>query len=373
VGNDADSVELPGASSTSEIFDVLLTLMRRSETVILGLFFVCCFLCSMYMMNQRFNQQSDSINERFDSLNQRFNQQSDSTNQQFTSIKQRFDSIDAKLGDLHRETGIPARALAAATAVKVCISPCSSLGNCHASGILVKMSGNRSFVATCKHVLLATSATPNFTSACKRKIRSLTMISGQELNQTGDPLFPSHDDVDIALIPVAQIPDLEGVKVSETKVTPGATIYGVSNRENGVAYLQCQVIDRDPRATYRWQTNCGGTHGFSGTGYLATNGELVGLHKGQGRFLHFPETSDKGLDERGRTSEIDEDFSARKVQEKQFNDSCSAIPMSCRETLIQTVHLIARNPRSSLEDATYLNILEESPGQEQFDDCNNTS
>jgi hypothetical protein len=332
--------------------------MRLSVRTILGISFACYFLCFVYMMgwmNRQFISMDQRFNQRFDSIDQRFNQ--------------RFDSIDAKLGDLHRETGIPARALAAAAAVKVSISPCSPLGNCHASGILVKMSGNRSFVATCKHVLLAMSDTPNSTGACKRKIRSLTMISGQKLAQTGDPLFPSAAAVDVALIPVAQIPDLEGVKVSQTKVTPGATIYGVSNRENGVAYLQCQVIDREPWAPYRWQTNCGGTHGFSGTGYLATNGELVGLHRGQGQFLHFLETSDKGLDECG-TSGTDEGFSVGEEQVRQFNENCSAIPMSCREALIQTVHLIARNPRSSLEDATYLNILEKFPRQQQFDDCN---
>jgi hypothetical protein len=45
--------------------------------------------------------------------------------------------------------------------------------------------------------------------------------------------------------------------------------------------LKCEVQENGPAGKCAYQTNCGGTHGFSGAGYLTLKACLVAVHRGQ--------------------------------------------------------------------------------------------
>jgi len=225
--------------------------------------------------------------------------------------------------------------------VRVQISPPSMQNNSFACGSIVSLSSRagvvRYFVATARHVIA------DMSKNCRRRIASLEYQHALQASTTSQVPF-LQDDVflhasqDLALIEIPSSSVVAGMAVSVSTRTLDLhmDLWATGFREHGYVAVACRIAEVASGSSGLFQTDCGGTHGFSGMGYFA-RGELVGLHKGEGEFLH---SSDE--------------FSAWDTAKQDARVRClnmSTLTSQCLDALLTATHTQARNPRTAVVDA----------------------
>jgi hypothetical protein len=149
------------------------------------------------------------------------------------------------------------------------------------------------------------------------------------------------EDTDIALIPVKQGEGWRALNVSKDELKIGEEIYGVSYREAGERSLRCNAIEiKDHSKTI---SNCGGTHGYSGTLYVMRSGDVKYVHAGGS---HFTDLGDYNFVEEEKEMYIE--FSGSKneyenvgmrIGEAIINCRTTDNPAECNESIINLVSL----------------------------------
>ena len=118
-----------------------------------------------------------------------------------------------------------------------------------------------------------------------RKIEEIVLYDGTILNFSNTIIMFNNIKLpDIALIVVSPntIQKSHAAVPSNYKNYLGQQIIAISNKEMRPVFEKCKVVEIINK--YSIQTNCGGTHGSSGTGYLDDDGYLVAIHRAQARF-----------------------------------------------------------------------------------------
>jgi hypothetical protein len=122
------------------------------------------------------------------------------------------------------------------------------------------------------------------------------------------------------------------VKVSESPVQLGTMLWGVSHPWEEDVFLHCRVMELTGDMDF--EADCGGTGGFSGTGYIDSDGMLVGIH--QSAHSGRPERESVTLDT---------------TWTKTVND-CNVtqlpFPEECFAGLFRTIELVGLNPRATI-------------------------
>ena len=92
---------------------------------------------------------------------------------------------------------------------------------------------------------------------------------------------------DYALIEVKYDPCLEGrsARISNDSAILSERVRGVCNCDVNLVYIEGKVVELDQNEPNSYQTDCGGTHGFSGAGYFDEHGDLKVIHRGSVFFL----------------------------------------------------------------------------------------
>lgn len=96
---------------------------------------------------------------------------------------------------------------------------------------------------------------------------------------------------DIALIPIKPSGQYDSfaTKVKKEENYIGQSLFYISRREKSINFGECSVVEV-PYNSNTIKTNCGDTHGSSGTGYVNEYGHLVAIHRSQSSFLEFFKT-----------------------------------------------------------------------------------
>lgn len=151
-------------------------------------------------------------------------------------------------------------------------------GNQHACGSLISFNDIYYF-ATNLHVVF------DYDTNRVRKIEEIVLYDGTILNFSNSIIMFNNIKLpDIALIVVSPntIQKSHAAVPSNYKNYLGQQIIAISNKEMRPVFEKCNVVEIINK--YSIQTNCGGTHGSSGTGYLDDDGYLVAIHRAQARF-----------------------------------------------------------------------------------------
>lgn len=185
------------------------------------------------------------------------------------------------------------------------IDPASEDNNAHACGTLIT-DNELYFFLTNAHVAFDSK------KGQAREIRNITLYDGSFLNFSNSSImFKNKNSPDIALIEVNPTPIQKTYAVipSSKNNYLGQQLISVSLREIMPVFQKCDVVEI-PEDNYI-QTNCGGIHGSSGTGYLDEYGFLVAVHRGQGAV--YDEIFDsQDQDEFGNNDELENMTSTEK-------------------------------------------------------------
>jgi hypothetical protein len=175
-------------------------------------------------------------------------------------------------------------------------------------------------------------------------------------------------DFDAALIPVQYEQNLSGVAltVSGSPVKLGTMLWGISPQLGRRVLQYCRVIEVSPKVL---EADCGGTEGFSGTGYVNSDGFLVGIHEGDS---YFPHSGEEGW--HGNESYVPprpDTFGGASVGvlNRQWNktlDICLKVtelpmPRTCFDGMFSAMQLSNRNPSSTVGEAYHLLELVGAP------------
>jgi hypothetical protein len=268
----------------------------------------------------------------------------DFLNEKFDGVNEKFDGLNQTVGLLRQElTGEQALKFANAASVQIEVTPATNRGNTMGCGTIVEIDGDL-FVATNRHLFVCENGTH-----CRRHTK-LSLLGGTLLQSRCAERW--HKVYDLALIPIHDIPGVRGLKVLNHPPMLGTTLWSISNREHGAVMGICHVLEKK---RLWFESNCGGTHGFSGTGYLNGAGELVGVHKGQGEFNHMEEGFGN-VTERDEVLSFEYDWDAT-VGECTRPTNNGTLSVACLELLKTYIQVAARNPRTSVVPGYILHDL----------------
>jgi hypothetical protein len=165
----------------------------------------------------------------------------------------------------------------------------------------------------------------------------ISMEEIPQLNQTGRVLFSEKEDA--ALLPIVCPAGVTPLELSGDLIAVGQQMSGIALRKLRAVLLSCRV--QEEWEDHDWQADCGGTSGFSGTGLLDLNGNLLALHQGAGHYPHS-ESGSGWLDEHWNSTV----------------ENCSVttlpLPANCFAGLRSAIKETSRNPRSNLVEAVML-------------------
>jgi hypothetical protein len=220
-------------------------------------------------------------------------------------------------------------------------------------GSLVEMEGNH-FVVTVDH--LADKFQANLSTV------DLELEGGAVFHPSG-PALRFQGALDLALLPVEFQPEFEGITltVSRTPIVVGMPLWGMSFQAGGFVVQHCRSLECEEAITV--ETDCAGTEGFSGTGYVGDDGVLAAVHVGDGVFDHADGPS-SGMN----TIELRKAQRKTLVKWNETSRECSvdtvAIPPHCFEEILGSMEQICRNPRAKVAEAYHLWALvdQEGPG-----------
>jgi len=264
-------------------------------------------------------------------------------------------SDNSKFREIHEVTSdektIP---LTYSSSVIVEIEPVSALNNSLGSGTLITLD-EKLYISTCRHVLINTQKN------CKRRITSIRTYKEIVSINPENVYFPNSLEVDAALIEVkpewTTKTNMTAVRVSENNVSIFSKLWGTTYREKGlVGVPPCHIVELDSNQEKRQhQSNCGGTHGFSGMGYLG-NEILRCIHTGEGEITHM----DPKLTRGDKLTQSDNEFSSWSSLEQKAKNNCigeSVFTEICFLSFLSLTHLQARNPRTTVTDASVLHSV----------------
>jgi hypothetical protein len=194
----------------------------------------------------------------------------------------------------NQSLGLTAVSLALGATIRVEIyPPTREHHNTFGSGSLVSID-DRVYVSTCRHVVtlefedrgsgnvtVSNSPRPS-PSYSPRPIVSLEGPLCDHLSVDGDVLISR--DYDLALIPVTGVGSCLPLQVSGSEPGIGTWLHGISNREQGLVYVYGKVLEK---VGSRFESDCQGAHGFSGTGILDPSGNLIALLASTATFRHL--------------------------------------------------------------------------------------
>lgn len=284
----------------------------------------------------------DFIDSRLDNIDSRFDNISNQININFKIQNGEFSKNSS-----YDSTGI------------IEIYPKSDDGNPYASGNLVRI-GTMLFFSTCRHVIKTFKG-------LIRTIKLIKLYKGPELVPEG-PIYIfniANYSYDYALIKI----NLTAYNNTEELFSRAATISnnsavlseivrGITYRDVNLVYIQGQIVEVEHEYANIFQTDCGGTHGFSGSGYFDEYGKLKVIHKGSGYFL--------GEDELADSNEFESSFFNKSNEPllnsiKKAYNACSNADTSNNDSMIycfknvsSSISIHARNPRTIVLDASQL-------------------
>ncbi|MDR3046582.1 MAG: hypothetical protein LBU51_03085 [Bacteroidales bacterium] len=184
-------------------------------------------------------------------------------------------------------------------------NPYSSVQN-RGSGTVIQLAGEP-FIATNKHMIY------NDTGRCYGHDVTASLFRAYSLITIPvNECFVSIDN-DLALIPLKHGSYPDRINISEQTPQLGDALFGLSNQEGSAHAQVCNYIEEKNGTSY---TNCGGQHGFSGTGYLNHDAELVFVHVGSSTIPHSSDESNSGFDSSLESSQFTNKWA-------DFNNSCS--------------------------------------------------
>jgi len=286
-------------------------------------------------INESFNHFKNDVNERLDQFNERLDQFNESFNQFKNEVNERLDQLN---NSIHKLSGDYARTSSFLHSAQITVlsinktqfnscfmnyyryqncsssislqhysssfsinfsDPCeyNALLQCNipkfytilqeGTGSIINVDGNLFFV-TNRHIVLNDFTVNIF--------RNITLFDGTTLFlEPRVQFFTIENAPDIAIVPVDTYPynikgyniqNITGVNVSKSYDILGQHLYGYSKRDSSLVYLDCYTVEQDLENIFNVNTNCGGSPGFSGTGYYDSNGFLYAIHVGPGKYLN---------------------------------------------------------------------------------------
>ena len=324
--------------------------------ILTHVFFIFLFIKEVKASNMTLDDKFDylvseisSLNKRFDTLEKRF----DTLENRFDTLEKRFDTLENRFDELRNTiTGKYAISSSDKSVGIIEINSGSKAGNIYASGNLVTINGKYYF-STCKHVVYDQK---------NNKFRDIHLIrlkDGPTLNLTGKGYTFIYDDNshDYALLEVKASDSIinRSATISVNRPNLSTKIQGYSLRDVGTVFVEGKIVEEDT-TTGVYQSNCGGSHGFSGCGYFNDEGELIVIHRGQGTIL---DEVSSNADFEG----FQEDNLPISVLVNRFIKYCfeEYNNTQCEIYTIRTNSAIARNPRTTvLEARKFYDLLNNS-------------
>jgi hypothetical protein len=310
----------------------------------------------------QFQRHEKKFDLRFEKLNSRLERLEQNSSLQFERLDKKFDRGFAELehkfnlrfaeleqkfqmgmSDLYdRLSGKRAITVAHGAAVLIVIRNRKNYTKVgHGCGTLVKISGGY-YLASAAHVL-AHYQWPDHTM-------NLYFSGFKEFDHQGQIWFSkSHDLALMKIVPRADL-GLLAANVSKVSLAMGTKIWGLPLVPiNGTSIFtervvqSCRVVGIFNGT--EMEATCGGSFGFSGSGYFDADGFLVGVHIGGGVFRHFTVAEEGSLED------------AWNMAYAKCNVTQLPLPMECFEAIVSAVGIEARNPRARIVDASVLNSL----------------
>ena len=184
----------------------------------------------------------------------------------------------------------------------------------------------------------------------------IQLYEGPKLKAKG-PIYIFSDNnthFDYALIKVIETDELfsRAATISNELSYLSEIVRGISYRDFNIVYVEGQILEIDQNETNVYQTDCGGSHGFSGSGYFDEYGKLKVIHQGSGQFLGEEEEEfdydggySKEFFQKVNTPKIDSIENAFEYCRKK-NLSNKTKKFICYNKISSSINMHARNPRT---------------------------
>lgn len=237
---------------------------------------------NMNKMEDRMNNRMDKMEDRMDKMESRMSDQMDEMKISINNLTSRMDNVENSILDLYdlHHGNRPKDSSYKSTGI-IKVFPGSNEGNQYASGNLVSIN-SKYYFSTCRHVVMTSDYRI-------RNIRFIQLLNNVSLEIEGPIYIFRNTSIpyDYALIEVKYDPCLEGrsARISNDSATLSEIVRGVCYRDVNLVYIEGKVVELDQNDPNSYQTDCGGTHGFSGAGYFDEHGDLKVIHRGGGYFL----------------------------------------------------------------------------------------
>jgi hypothetical protein len=215
------------------------------------------------------------------------------------------------------------------------------------------------FIVTNLHIVGIKNKTRNGTEICPRKIMRISTKWNENIT-VGNIFISSTDIGDIALIKVdrcsisLQKYAVEVITKNDNNNNLGMSLIGCSIRNNKVFSQRCTLLSDD---TKNLISDCGRSHGYSGTGYFNYDGILVGIHMGIRKVVEYDNNDNNNnyLDDIDENDDTDEDdYSSGEEEKKKLTKACSGNGLksdTCINKVFDTMRVLSRNPRTNVEKA----------------------
>jgi hypothetical protein len=269
----------------------------------------------------------------------------DNIEAEMKEMKEKFNEIEEEMKENFKKyTGEYSLKLAKSSLVSITISPATPLNNTSGCGSVVEIN-EKWYIATAAHIIIKEKEKEN----CTRTVVKITDVNENDISYSPYALVYKKNEIDVALIPVTNIKKIgtiKPLKVPEKIIEIPSTIISLTIRDKNLVSQFCNIVEIE---TDRLITNCGGTHGYSGSPYLTLNGEFIGIHQVQGPLPHL--NGDKE--------------SVGKTMLNHFISECWNVNKyfsnECQEEYINILNLHSRNPRCTIVPTSFLrNLLNNS-------------
>jgi hypothetical protein len=258
-----------------------------------------------------------------------------------TSLSNQINGLGKKINGLENKfnqfVGIPQKKLLRDAVVHI-QSRVSNTSVTTGNGIYVTIPPNF-YIATAAHVICP------YTQTNQSATQSPSLYEYQHIRFGNHDLLEIDDSAyifksnDLALIQVLPHSNHTAVRISTEDVDEGEFLYGFAVFDN-LIYIRCKVVEFSSD-TKDVLTDCSGSPGTSGMGFLNLNSDLTAIFIGRPNYPHST----------GRT------FNTSFKQSKQFSERWNAMidncfnnyNQLCSSQLSDSMTILANNPRSKIE------------------------
>ncbi|KAK8884607.1 hypothetical protein M9Y10_043723 [Tritrichomonas musculus] len=235
----------------------------------------------------------DSLNTTIDSLNTSINTKIDSLNTTIDSLNTTIDSLKTKIDSLNQTLQTISEQQNHKKAFILARNSSCKIITIDSEGRLIFGCGNlitindKFYVSTCLHVVYDKQNQKTY------KLHRIEFTDMKLLNFVNNILIFSNS-IDLALIEVS--PDMihqkYAIKPLNQDFSYGQSLIGISYRQKYTSMLSCRIVEKqnymtkmESEESLELITNCGGSNGYSGTGFLNDDGFLIAIHTGSGDFI----------------------------------------------------------------------------------------